>query len=284
MRKPKTIKPLFDKPQDGRRRNYQYYAHFYASLMLPYLIYESNYTLKFDSEFCAPIQFLQNVQSKKAFMAGAKIKRDINATGLTPPDISKQEVQYYDFSPVEALKKAQETVFNIDIKSAYASVLKNHSLISADTYKYLTTLSKRDRLASVGMLASHKEIFEMMGHEAVSTEEIINEMENWFYFCVHQTNEIMANCAKILKNDFLFFWVDGIFYSSEKKEAQIKNYLISEGYGYKKAICSQFEYVETEQNRVLKYFKDGEELKTLSLPQKNKEAHEFLIKFLNFHS
>jgi len=53
-----------------------------------------------------------------------------------------------------------DVIFNIDIKSAYATILKNDGLITQKTFDFINRLPKQERLTAVGMLAGKKNIFE----------------------------------------------------------------------------------------------------------------------------
>lgn len=275
MRKPAAIKSLYNAD------NYKDVIAFCEAAKLPYTLIESNYTTKIVSSFCN-ISFIQSEMHKKAFIAKSMIVKDITATGLEPPDINKNDLSYFNFTMPERLKQGSHTIYNIDIKSAYANVLKNHSLISPRTFYYMTRLSKTQRLACIGMLAATKEIMEMVGNEVIERRKEVLPTENWFYFCVQRTNELMNACRSLITRDFLFYWVDGIFFDNERNAKAVGELLQGKGYKYSFDVCTDFKYHEDDKGRRIEYFK-GEEKKKLFLPKKNSGVDEFLIKFLSFH-
>jgi hypothetical protein len=271
-KKPKYLKSEFSED------NYKDFILFAESTGLPYTLTETNYTITITSDFCN-VKFAPTMQ-KSAFIAGAMVKKDIISTGLEPPDFEQESLKYFDFAPTEELVKDRDRMYNIDIKSAYASVLFNHGLISTKTRKYMAQLSKRNRLACVGMLASRKDHYQMIGKEVIEKSKEVNSMSNWFYFCVNRTNEIMMKCKEIAGDSFLFFWVDGIFLSDYSKVKPVSDYLRSIGYKYSFDLCTNVKY--SQQNNVSKLrYNKGEEVKELFLPKKNKEIDTFLINFLS---
>lgn len=271
-------KTLFDET------NYKDILQFCESVNLPYRVTESNYTLKIESSFCNRY-FLQNVRSGFCFAVGKMIIRDIKATGLVAPEVNKFDLKYFNFNVPDKIKKGLHVgeVYNIDIKSAYANVLYNHSLVSEKTLRYMGMLAKEDRLAAVGMLASHKEIFEILGTEVLHSYSEISDMRDWFYFCVNRTNEIMQTCANFMGNDFLHFWVDGIFFENKKHAEKVGNYLNSIGYKYSFETLTDYTYFEDNKGERVEYYKDGEK-KQLFLPKKNSEVIKYLVDFLNLHN
>ena len=265
--------------------NYKNYLKFCESTGLPYTVIESNYTLSIDSDFLN-IDFMNTQMDNNVFIVGAYIKKDILSTGLEPPDFNQDELQYFDFAAHERLKRTTGRIYNIDIKSAYANVLRNHSLISKHTYWRMSRLSKPNRLAVVGMLAAKKRFFEMVGNDSLNNWVEQKETKDWFFFCVNRVNEIMSECKKILGDDFLCYWVDGIFFDSEEKAKKVMRYLHSIGYKYSYDICENFRMIDTDKESKVIYWKlhdDYCQKKVLTLPKKNDKVCEFLINFLSLH-
>lgn len=269
---------LFEK--DGE--NLQDILDFCAATNKPYKVIEGNYITTIESNFCN-ITFMHEQKGKRAFIAGNMIKRDIANTGLIPPNIDPEDLIYFNFTVPEKLRNTVSTVYNIDIKSAYANILKNHSLITPKTYAYLCSLSKPDRLACVGMLATKKEVYTMLGYNTQDYEQILLDTRNWFFFCVQRTNEIIQECKRTIGNSFLFYWVDGIFFDKETDAKRIGEILQIKGYKYSFDICTNFEYSETDNKKIIRYKKEGKS-KMLYLPKKNESIDEFLVKFLKFHN
>lgn len=170
----------------------------------------SNYTTRIISK-SYNIHFMKGEQSSRTFAAAAKVKKDVSDCVL--PEIDMSRNSYYD-----AVLKGEvfyaDTVYNIDIKNAYPSILYNNGYISTATYEYINKLDKEEKLAALGMLASRKEIFHHnRSGDIVRIEERVNPLSNFFFFCVQKTEHIIQSCKnQILMESFLFSWVDGIYY------------------------------------------------------------------------
>ena len=256
------------------------YLNLIKSLKIPHKITRSNYTLKIESE-ALNIHFTPRMD-ESAFKVSNTIKRDIKACGVEMPDINKSELKYFNFAHDEILRRAEgKQIYNIDIKSAYASNLLANKIITQPTFNYMATLSKKNRLAAVGMLAAKKDIFiyDDCG-KCISHDVTAKNTENWFYYCVLETQNLMLDIKSICGADFLFYWVDGIFFTNRDHEIPITNYLKSKGYNNSFDICDNFQFIQNENYREISYSKEGK-TKILNMPSENKEATNFILKFLN---
>ena len=278
-----TIKAKEIKGKVKSENNSTMYLEFAESTGLPYAITESNYQMEITSSFLN-IKFLQEERPPFVFAIGKMIEKDIRDTGLVQPEFKKSDIVYFDFTDNKNFRNAPETIYNVDIKSAYAHVLFNHGLIKPKTFKYMSKLSKKDRLTVVGMLAATKNIYMMEGREIVGYDKTVKDTKNWFLFCVYQTNKLMQECAQIIGASFLFYWVDGIFFTDKNKASAVQEFLNSKGYRSTFEECTKFKFVESKKNCKLIYLKGSNgEKKELSLPKKNNEVNEFLINFLTLN-
>lgn len=160
------------------------------------------------------------------FSAYSKIKADLKELPV-PVDI--RYIKYYQTNFNNTHLYADK-IYQIDIKSCYASILKNHKLISEETFNSICKLSKENRLAAIGMLASKKNIFHFDEKGAV-IEHIIHKSDtsDYFFFCVQETFKIMDECKYILGDDFLFIWVDAIYFIGDMQKAlQVVDYFKNE--------------------------------------------------------
>lgn len=202
-----------------------------------YTLSVSNYTTEILSDLYN-IQFLQSMRGKKFFSAYSKIKSDIKA--IAPPVVDKENLRYFQhnfkndfFSP---------EVYNVDLKSAYATILYNDGFIKEETWKYISSIPKLDRLASVGMLASRKNLFHYNEKgELTSYERKIAATENFFFHCVQRTDNIMNELKFICYEDYLFTWVDGIYFKpSTEKLALCQEFLLDNSFKFSVDILKNF--------------------------------------------
>lgn len=181
---------------------------------------KSNFTLEFSTYTARLIlqtesgefktKLITEKRNNSVFIAGKLIEKDLrNYTANEIQKVNEKKLQYYS----HALKPCSyKEVMNIDIKNAYASILFNDGFISPETFQYLEKIQKLDRLASLGMLAYKRNIFEYVEGELKNTSVKIGEFRDVFFYCVRKTAEIMRECEEVLGKDFLFTWVDGIYF------------------------------------------------------------------------
>lgn len=195
----------------------------------PYTLKISNYTTEIISDLYNK-QFLQSIRGKECFAAYSKIKSNINGSDI--PVIDKASLKY--FAHNFKSDAFYESVINIDLKSAYATVLKNRGIISNETFAYLSKIPKLDRLASVGMLAGKKYVFSYNEkNELIHYEKVVSKYEGFFYYCVMETEKIMNEIQMICQEDYLFTWVDGVYIKSDTSYLiEVESYLNSISFPY----------------------------------------------------
>lgn len=189
-----------------------------------YQIEVSNYT------YC--IQFGQtkektilNQTSPRAFAVGRMIEKDLKeftANEIPPVEIS-DFVDYYTAPEFDYMGPA----FEVDINSAYASILSSEGWISEKTDRALSALPKKDRLTAVGIIASNKSIFSMKGDIVQEFKIEQKETSGVFFHLARQTHKLMTNAVG---PDFLFSWVDACFFSSQKAAKSAQDYFLSQGF------------------------------------------------------
>ena len=214
----------------------------------------TNYTTKIISNK-SEFHFMKGQRSTKCFMAYNKLKLDVSGNNL--PVIKERDIKYYNSNlyPIYSDK-----VFNVDIKSCYANILYIDGLIREDTFKFLKSLSKQDRLTSVGMLASTKHIFYFKDGEIISYNSEVSPYSNVFFHCIKRTYEIMQHCKNILKNTFLFSWVDGIYFTGRGFNSEVCKYLIRMNLPYSENVLTDFEVIDEDSCFKLTYTKDKNEV------------------------
>lgn len=255
------------------------YLDLLQKMRIPYKITRSNYTLDIESS-AINAYFMTNVMSDKAFICGALVKKDILASGIEIPEIDRDILKYFDFN-IPSIINANEVMYNVDIKSAYATALIANKLISEKTFNFLASLSKTDRLAAVGMLASRKDIFEHdASGECIEHTKQIKDTANWFSYCILEIQKLMEGVRDEIGEDFLFYWVDGIFFKTKENAEKIMQYLAKKGYKSTFEVCTSFKYLEDSAQKMLFYKKQDGTEKRLSLPKTNKDVDKYLISLL----
>lgn len=223
----------------------------------------SNYTASLELEN-VKLKFLTQTLNKRAFIASQMIKRDLKTYTANEIElINEERLKYFHHSLKEVNIKS---VINIDLKNAYACVLFNDGFISQKTYKYLLTLPKKDRLASVGMLAYKREIFEFENGNLLSSDFEEGEYKNVFFYCVRKVHLIIKEISEMFEKKFLFSWVDGVYFHSVTPELiKAFYYLTEKKYAFTVENLKDFKCRKKDTSFHIT-FKKGKEIKLFNIP------------------
>lgn len=210
------------------------------------------------------LKFCSKVMNKNVFFAHNKIKKDIKESNfidfVNNNPIHKKSEVYYELQDYLQPTKGIEAI-NIDITNAYPSVLMLCGGITKETYNYINKkLSKPDKLASLGMLASKKTIYSYRYGilETLPTIET-KETDQVFFFCVKYISYIIGECKKIAQSYFLFSWVDGIYLKRNTPQAYIKKIkeIINDfGFAYSYEVLNNME-IKRDKDFILFTFADS---------------------------
>jgi len=209
---------------------------------------------------------IDTLTRKEVFYIHSKIKSNIKNSNIFIDEVPKDNINYYSITNRLGVNARIDNIFCIDIKSAYPSALLNEKLILIDTFNELQMLDKLERLKSIGMLASKKTI--LFYHRGTLNDYDLkeNEYSNYFFYTQYVIGEIMNLIEIELGNDFLFFWIDGIYFKNEiniKKVCDIlqkANYLFS---------IEKLDYISLIKNEKINVF----------LKPENKKEKRFTLPF-----
>ena len=154
-----------------------------------------------------------------------------------------------------------DTCYNIDLSSAYAYCLYNCELITKKTFNYLLKLPKMERLTAVGMLATSHVKYFYSGGKCVDFKPYREPTAQIFFFLIDEINYLMQDIKWILGNDFIFYWVDGVFIKpsvSKKKIQDVENLLISLKYPYKYEKVENFSVTRIQDKVIIDMIKNDE--------------------------
>jgi len=244
------------------------YINLHKKLAIPFEMTVTNYTTRIKSSYCDN-HFLRSAQSNRMFAAYAKLKKDVSAKPV--PVVDRLNVKYFDTGFNSNLRLS--TVYNFDLKSAYATCLFINGFISKETFNYLGTLPKLDRLAAIGMLAGRKSVFNINEDGNVTDETTnVSPFENFFFYCVDEVSKVMQYAASYMGNSFLFTWVDGIYFNPEETAARsfykiVSPYFIDKGYKTSFDILNNFVCESKNDCWNVSFMKDGKP-KIFNIPKK----------------
>lgn len=122
-----------------------------------------------------------------------------------------KETGYFNYGKITN----NEKVFNIDLTSAYLTILYNTKKISKELFDKINGLKKSDRLKVLGMLAYQPFVFYYEKGKLIYNEQIKNKFRHIFFYCVKETFELIYKIKNKIGFDFVFSWVDGIYFTGE---------------------------------------------------------------------
>lgn len=198
----------------SNKKTFKTHLDFLIKEKMDFTLKLSNYTSEINCQAMPyfNIRHFASEMPKITYLAHSRIKKDLlNWSANDIPQIDKYNCVYYDLAQnPEKVKSDYAT--NFDLTSAYATLLYTNCFIQKSTFEFLAKLPKRVRLIAVGMLASNKDIFSYQDGVPIFHDKITNPLENYFYWCLDKTAEVMRNLKAKLETDFIFTWVDSIYY------------------------------------------------------------------------
>lgn len=222
----------------------------------------SNYTMRIKLLHDTNYKFIKNKQGNQVFAAKRMIEADIKNVNVK--NIEAEQVSYFSHNFRQPIYV--ERVVNIDLKSAYINILFFDGIISEKTHKYLRGLRKMERLAAVGMLASRKEIFTYDKGKIIDRVEERNPNAKFFYYAVQRTFEMMKELEKICGKDYLFTWVDGIYFLPRPGlKEECEKYLNEIKFPFSTDYLNEFEVKYMKGTINVTFKKDGD-LRVFNLP------------------
>ena len=206
------------------------------------------------------VRYMMNKYNTRVFKCASMIKADVlnskNGKSLMEQKYLKTN---YGFSN-EVKSYHCKKILNIDITSAYATCLLRNELITKKTYTILKKLPKTDRLPCVGMLATSHTKFTYKNGECTDVSPYRSKTAPIFFFLIDEINYIMQNIQLLLGDNFIFYWVDGVFFDyNTNKECvkDVENFLTEMGYEYKYEDVTDFNIDIDDTKMMLQMQKKG---------------------------
>ncbi len=198
---------------------------------------------------------------ERVFIAAAMVKKDCHNSGLLDEILANKHYRVNYSNTDSVTEYLADEIYNIDIKSAYATCLYQSGLICKKTFDYINHLAKEERLPAVGMLARSyvKYVYEHGKCQLVdSFKEPTAEV---FYYLIQQIDLIMRDLKFILGQYFIFYWVDGIFFKKNTPRhliQKVQDHLTELGYRYSYEVCREFLFENNDGNCRVLLVKDDE--------------------------
>jgi hypothetical protein len=184
------------------------------------------------SEFKRVLWYLENSKSKYFLIMLQRLKKEIQNRKFYVLNCeysgSFDKVKYFEFKKdienftLDAGSYYElDNVFEADISHAYYRACYVLGFISKELYTdIIKKLSKHDRLRLLGCIASIKttDIYEngiLKNPDAPAMQDELLRMA-WFKIC-NYIDTALIDLKFLLGDDFLFYWVDGIYFKVQNK-------------------------------------------------------------------
>lgn len=231
----------------------------------------TNYTMQIETDESKYL-FSDGKMNKSVFIYYNMIKKDNAGEVREVP----KDFRYYDFSGLENIQK-EDSFFCIDLNSAYLSVLLRDKIITKDIFdKIHKRAAKKHRLQSVGMFAKNPVLIDI--EKGVPTGyKMETDAFKWIFY--HAVREVYLAMNKVKESDinnFLFYWVDGVFVKGKPEEVQ----KIFSELGFMSKIEPVKNFKKTDKSLVFDKYSNTKgifEKKILFLPRSNKAEKKDII-------
>lgn len=222
--------------------------------------------------------FMQNYHSRATFAEYQKIKAHLKH--FVPPRVQRDGLTYYNQNFSRGGFYGDVT--NIDLKSAYLTILYNEGLLTKKLFASASELSKDERLACIGMLAARRENFIFKKGQPVSSSPERSAYENFFFHAVDRTAAVIQGARKRVAPRFLFSWVDGFYFIPDKRrETAACSYLDNLCLPYTVENLTNFMVsIGEETTRVSFYKGDDTTPKKFNIPNGTSEMQTIIYKYL----
>ncbi len=256
------------------------YIRLHKKLAIPFKITLSTYTTKIESNY-KRIHFMKSFQGNRLFAAYAMLKKQV--TRKPVEKINPQVLTYFTSRNFKTDFYA-DRIYNIDLKAAYASILYTDKFINRKLYTYLMKLPKQERLAAVGMLAGKKTSYEVDLFGTITNRQtVISETADYFFYCVKRTSQLIQIAREILGDDYIFSWVDGIYFLGQGDGKEVAKPVIElfKSYGIKCTFETLTDFhVQIKPTCYHCTYSKGEKRKFINVPKIDTEFTKKLTDYL----
>jgi len=167
-----------------------------------------------------------------------EVLRNIEDKKLDVPYARSSDVDYYAYSKQLYRVKTEaafDDIWELDINMAYYNAAHALGYISKEFYDECKNLDKSMRLRLIGSIAIMKTKFIYKSGVLDDVQQVTNPVlrSAWFHICKYVA-DAMRDMAKILGNDFMFYWVDGIVFRGKHHHGVIHDFaFLKYGFDFK---------------------------------------------------
>lgn len=186
---------------------------------IPYVLKYTNSTAVLTTEH-EKMVFADERVLNKEYALRAKIKADIKQN-VGVIERNPYKPRYYMWSQHFAEMRIGEgevvrasDVWEIDLTKAYYYAANRLGYLSDEFFEKTMKVPKRIRLRLLGSIATIRNVEEFDGKEVVHSQSSDELMRLVWHNIVCHVDEVMSEIAHALHDHFLFYWVDGIYFTT----------------------------------------------------------------------
>lgn len=239
-------------------------------------VLQSNYTTEiFYPDANIRHKFFIKEMPKRAFIGFAKMKKDVLFKYPENSDFWKKDIEK-NISLFDTVERPEtvKSVINFDLKNAYPTALFKSGLISEESAKFIEKCKKLERLQSIGIFASKKTVFEYIQGYLCDIDIIESPLRNVYFYASKVTDNIMKAAREVVKDDFLFYWFDGIYFErTPRSEKRLTDFFRYNSIDFKKEVLTNFKAEQTSASNRYSYQDAKGNFKTFAIPKKDHERH-----------
>jgi len=180
--------------------------------------------------------FKRQKYEAKGYLNSSIRKRDLHLIIKVKKHVETNQIEYNGYIPkikyitnyVPDKIINSKNYFEIDLNAAYWYFAHKNGFISEEIFKdglNLKKFTKKARLMALGSLATVHNTLEFNGKNYGELTTEINPTSPLFFKCAYDTSLLIQKIQKLIGEDFLFFWVDAIFFKNEKNIKKIINFV-----------------------------------------------------------
>lgn len=184
----------------------------------------------------------------------AEIKRNIISKNIVVPNFTEKDIKYSMYADFVTSKEVFETVFDgkeYDITKAYFQGIRNLGYISQELYEEFVMLPKHVRLRFIGSIATRKFIYHYKDGGLTNEPPVVKEdallRRVWFHVC-KLVDDCLQDFAKEAGEDFIFYYVDGIYLKKANKEV-LERISSRHGFDFKTANVTHIKKVHLKKEK-----------------------------------
>lgn len=235
----------------------------YYSIGKPYKIQRQGNSIILIVDGVGYYNYMALKKNEKGFMVEDKLpakevsfigstKRYIVDNGLhesiVPSYKKVSDIKFIDWNQKIGAGECFDNCFCIDINSAYWDSALMQGFIDDKIYKEGLTKDKRIRLACLGTFAKVISTIEFNGEKEVFLDDILPTHPHVFFNSANMIFKAMDECKKRLGKEFLFYWTDCVYVSSESARDKVYAILEKSGFKYKTETASRIVFTSKSIN------------------------------------